>query len=112
MGVPRELRDQIYGEVLHQGDRSDPDWRGLEDPIMIDESNHTQPGLLRTSKQLREEALQIYYDGNEFGVSLKDMKLAPHPGTRLMGKLPKHVLTSVPRSLALASPSRSGIRVV
>lgn len=55
--LPPEIRNQIYRETLHED---------LVVQLLIE----PQPGLLRTNKQIRNEALPIYYGENQFFVSI------------------------------------------
>jgi len=66
--LPAELRNRIYFEVMVS-----------PTPIAIDEENHSHPGLLQTSRQLRREAIKIYEENNSFRVDLEDLKFAPQP---------------------------------
>ncbi|KAK3706704.1 hypothetical protein LTR37_012548, partial [Vermiconidia calcicola] len=47
--LPGELRNRIYGYVL------------VDDIIKLDSTGHTEPELLHTCKQVRKEAIRIYY---------------------------------------------------
>ena len=62
LGLPGELRNHIYTYVLVDEDR-----------IIIDRSRFVQPGLLRSCRQIREEARSIYYLNNAFGTSVRDL---------------------------------------
>ncbi len=46
---------------------------------MVNKSNCEQPGLLRTCKQIRQEAERIFYQHNYIWVTITDYKLEPHP---------------------------------
>ncbi|EME42609.1 hypothetical protein DOTSEDRAFT_26183 [Dothistroma septosporum NZE10] len=64
LGIPGELRNQIYGYVLLEG--------GL---VKLDAQDHQLPGLLRTCRQIRDEATEIYQTENNFQVDAWNMKL-------------------------------------
>lgn len=55
LGIPGELRNQIYRLILVQ-----------DDPIKLTPTDHEQPALLRTCKQIRDEATSIFIEENQF----------------------------------------------
>lgn len=70
LGLPRELRDMIFFELL-VGDEGNA--------AEIDAVRFKQPGICRVNRQLRHESLMLWYD-NPFVVRTTDLKLAPQPG--------------------------------
>ena len=58
--LPGELRNRIYGYVL------------VDDIIKLDSTGHTEPELLHTCKQVRKEAIRIYYAENRFEILVPD----------------------------------------
>ncbi|KAK5168810.1 uncharacterized protein LTR77_006119 [Saxophila tyrrhenica] len=71
LGLPAELRNVIYFMVLNNNTGGYLD-------LSIDASNHQQPAILRTSRQIREEAIKIWY-GNSFVLYTDRFKLEPQP---------------------------------
>ncbi|KAK5124414.1 hypothetical protein LTR85_001631 [Meristemomyces frigidus] len=62
LGLPGELRNNIYRQVL-VSDQS----------VVIDKDSHAQPALLQACKQMREEASAFYYKENHFNVDCVDL---------------------------------------
>lgn len=62
LGLPGELRNRIYTFALIE-----------DDPSVLVQRNYSQPGLLRTSYQLRREASAIYYQLNTFYADTTDL---------------------------------------
>ena len=60
MSLPPELRNCIYGLVLSNLGQINTAYDG----------EYKRTGILRTSKQIRSEALSVYYTTNSFRVSL------------------------------------------
>ncbi|KAK3722639.1 hypothetical protein LTR37_002209 [Vermiconidia calcicola] len=58
--LPGELRNRFYGYVL------------VDDIIKLDSTRHTEPELLHTCKQVRKEAIRIYYAENRFEILVPD----------------------------------------
>ena len=50
-----------------------------DEPIFVDAA-FKQPGILRTSRQLRDEGLPMFIGRNLWGVFIQDLKLEPHVG--------------------------------
>lgn len=86
LALPAELRNKIYHFSLVD-----------EDEIFIT-SELKPPSLLSTCRQVRNEALQIYYFANSFAHEIKNCD------ARLYGKFVKHVL----RPIGVYSDSRWG----
>lgn len=61
------MRNRIYRYVLVDHTH----------PILLVESDHHQPALLRTCKQIREEALGIFYSENQFILGLVGLEVRP-----------------------------------
>ncbi|CAO2652386.1 Nn.00g006690.m01.CDS01 [Neocucurbitaria sp. VM-36] len=61
LSLPRELRDRIYTFALTS---PSPFWWPNPSPVKHD--HNVAPNLLRTSKQVYEEAVSIMYSGNKF----------------------------------------------
>lgn len=57
--LPAELRNEIYGLVLCKNDR-----------IVVSSAGYEREGLLSVCKQVRQEALKIYYYENKFVVEV------------------------------------------
>ncbi|EME42170.1 hypothetical protein DOTSEDRAFT_100538, partial [Dothistroma septosporum NZE10] len=57
LGLPGELRNRIYRDALIVPDR-----------IRIDATYHTLPALLRTCREIRDEATSIHLTANRFGI--------------------------------------------
>ncbi|KAG6365633.1 hypothetical protein INS49_007244 [Diaporthe citri] len=55
--LPAEIRNRIYSETLHED-------------LVVQLLLEPQPDLLRTNKQIRSEALPIYYGVNQFFVTI------------------------------------------
>lgn len=69
LGLPAELRNHIYNFALTQAHE-----------IKVCENRHnTEPGLLRTCRQIRKESSSIFRKDNEFNLAIFDFKLAPQP---------------------------------
>lgn len=65
LGIPGELRNQIYRYAL------------LEDQLIkLNPQDHQLPGLLRTCRQIADEATDIYQTENNFQVDAWNMKLS------------------------------------
>ncbi|KAK5117158.1 hypothetical protein LTR85_008926 [Meristemomyces frigidus] len=64
LGLPAELRNQIYRYTLLS-----------DDVIVIDGTNHDEPYLLHTSRQVRKEALSIYREENKFVIAVVDLRM-------------------------------------
>lgn len=79
LGMPPEIRNRIYREVLVDYDDyiSLYDER-LEFPDFVRKGNTRQPGLLRSCKQVRQEALPIFLQENRFSTWIREGKLEPH----------------------------------
>ena len=73
LGIPGELRNRIYQYVLVEGEGRDNDDGG----IYIDDNNYQLPGILRASKQLRDEGIDIYLNENYFTLRIRNLKFAP-----------------------------------
>lgn len=64
LGLPAELRIAIYRlAVVSDG------------PFVVDRNNHFIPGLTRTSRRLRREALSIFRTENKFELRIRDLRL-------------------------------------
>lgn len=63
MGLAGELRNRIYYLALAEPQTT-----------IINSLKHTQPGLLQTCKQIRNEASSIYYGENCFALEIWDLK--------------------------------------
>ena len=77
LGIPGELRNKIYRYALVEPEKIRLGqchccYLGLEQPFH-------RPGLLRTSRQLRDEAEDIYYKENTFSTCVWRLS-RPHPG--------------------------------
>ncbi|KAK4613860.1 hypothetical protein CLAFUW4_09136 [Fulvia fulva] len=84
MGLPQELRNQIYRLALVDINK-----------IPITRASHTTPGLTRTSHQLREETYAIYLEENIFVLNIHDFGPVA-PKTFFIGKNhQKHWLSQV-----------------
>lgn len=68
MGIPGEIRNQIYRHALLQ-----------DTMIKVSPHSHEQPALLQTNRQIRKEALSIWMTENIFKVDAWDMKLTIPP---------------------------------
>lgn len=66
LDLPGELRNRIYRYALVTPER-----------ILLRGENKKQPALLRVSRQVRKEAIKIYYDENEFAYHFVDLAGAP-----------------------------------
>lgn len=75
LGIPGEIRNLIYEYCLVE-----------EDDIVIDDNNHSEPGLLRSCRQVREEASEIFYEDNDFFIRIWDLELKPRIGHWLWRK--------------------------
>ena len=64
LGLPAEIRNRIYTHALVSSDQSDP--------IEVDSTGPQQPGLLSCCRQIREEAVHIYYTLNWFAMVIHD----------------------------------------
>ncbi|KAK4622158.1 hypothetical protein CLAFUW4_06875 [Fulvia fulva] len=73
--LPRELRDRIYIEVLVAID--DINIENLEYDELWSHEEFPEPGLLRASRQLRYEALPVYYAHNIFRAIVFDEDSTP-----------------------------------
>lgn len=62
------MRNKIYGYVLISES-------GEIGGVTVHESNHQQPRLLRTSKQIRQEAPKIHDLSKTFKLCLLDLKI-------------------------------------
>ncbi|KAK4613801.1 hypothetical protein CLAFUW4_09494 [Fulvia fulva] len=62
LGLPGELRNRIYRLALFEENR-----------IKIDATNHTLPPLLRTCRQIRNEATSIHLKENRFGIVIHNL---------------------------------------
>ncbi|KAF7194691.1 hypothetical protein HII31_03953 [Pseudocercospora fuligena] len=73
LGIPAELRNRIYREALVPKADTDRDTisisPGYDDTLR---ELPPEPPLLRTCKQIREEATSIYEQENQFFVELED----------------------------------------
>jgi hypothetical protein len=72
LGLPPEIRNQIYDEVLLGDDMVDLF-------LLIDKTNHQDPALLRVCRLLREEATSVYRKNVAFDLMVEELKLAPQP---------------------------------
>ena len=66
--LPRELRDEICAYAVVE-----------EEEIELDEHNCSEPGLLKTCRQIREEASPLFLSENTFRVEHVDNKFRPQP---------------------------------
>ena len=92
--LPAELRNRIGFEVLAVGDF----WKEYiltcdEDEIVIDRNEYLQPALLRTCKQIREEASKMYTGGELDGTSR-----------------PRSQARAAAQSLDMAHPPKTAVR--
>ena len=71
LGIPAELRNRIYRYALVVLDDH------LCNEVYIDEDNYHMPGILRASRQLRDEGTQMYLEENSFVLGMNDFKFAP-----------------------------------
>lgn len=74
--LPPELRNSIYRYVLVP--------RGS---FMITKDNYMQPPLLRTCRQLRQEASGIYYEENYFKIDCRDFDFTADLGFALHARV-------------------------
>ena len=66
LALPAELRDAIYTyAVIEPGE------------IRLTQGTCAEPALLRTCRQIREEAGSIFYEKNTISVAMQDYKLEP-----------------------------------
>lgn len=69
LSLPRELRDLIYEHTFME-----------PDPIVVHATEHPSSALLHVCKQLRHEALPIYYLQNYSIVMITDYNIVPMVG--------------------------------
>ena len=74
LSIAAELRNQIYYHVLLD-EEGEYDEREI---LEIDGSNSMLPAIMRTSRQLREETRQIYFDYHQFHIQVSDIKFGSH----------------------------------
>ena len=67
--MPAELRDEIYAAALTTQD--------IVSVIDAEGYKQSQPALLRTCRQIRQEALPVYYSSNSFRVVIQDNDTLP-----------------------------------
>lgn len=67
--IPGELRNRIYRYALLKEDDFD------RDPLCVDGNTHKLPGILKASRQLKNEATKI--EENIFILCIYDLKFAP-----------------------------------
>lgn len=96
--MPREIRDAIYAFVIVPESLSDEGigigvdqldwgydyWQSSTQPSFR-EGEDEQPPITRVSRQLRQEALPLYYQLTPFWVSIKISSIAPELYTGLSG---------------------------
>ncbi|KAF2161601.1 hypothetical protein M409DRAFT_27996 [Zasmidium cellare ATCC 36951] len=70
--LPGELRNRIYRYVLIQQEDATGD-----SMVNVEANGYDRPGLLSTCKEIRREALKIYYYENTFHVQIKNFNSAP-----------------------------------
>lgn len=81
LGLPPELRNRIYREVLVKEELAIPLVCGESFPEAIVQENVIEPGLLRCCKKIRAEARPIFLsDENEFHTWIGKGKLEPQLG--------------------------------
>lgn len=110
LGLPPELRNQIYILVLRVDDDEDgtqneegsgegDNHDGPLGTIQVD-ADTRQPGLLRTCRTIREEAKAIWYQVNDFWFDLDERDAS------LLIKFEKHLKASdYPHSVVTPYPS-------
>ena len=78
LGMPAEIRNRIYREVLvdHE-DGSCLFHETLDYPDCVRKENTKQPGLLRCCAQIRQEALLVFLQENSFSTWILEGKLEP-----------------------------------
>jgi hypothetical protein len=69
LSLPPELRNRIYEMVLVQSQT-----------VMVAPAGISEPALLSTAKQVRNEAIQIYYGQNIFHITIDNLN--PYPLVR------------------------------
>jgi hypothetical protein len=99
LGLPAELRNIIYiyavvePDLDHTGRLGRP---GHEHIIEVDETNHRQPALLRTSRQLRDEASKVYYANHYWAVTMPKAKLTPQRDHWIFHEPAKYGFDTIP----------------
>ena len=74
LALPPELRNKIYRFILVSGNE-----------IRLAGDARSQPAILRVNRQIRQEAISIYYSENEFRINIIDLNgNAMIPFRRLM----------------------------
>jgi len=77
LGLPPELRNQIYRYALVSSEN-----------IIIDDMDHEEPPLLRTCRQLRKGANGIYRLQNRFTVMIRELQFEMPIGHWAQWKIP------------------------
>ncbi|CZT17403.1 uncharacterized protein RCC_03237 [Ramularia collo-cygni] len=68
--MPSEIQDFIYKYALLEPDTKDA-------VVQVHRTGYSRPGLLQTCKQIRSDALKIWYYGTKFHVRIHDFDSAP-----------------------------------
>lgn len=90
LDLPAELRNQIYHYVVVDPERISIDLSNLDGP------NTKQPALTKVCRQVRAEAITIYYLDNKFNLTI--------PATMVNAKYPS---TTQPTSMSTSTRSTS-----
>ncbi len=76
MKLPPELRNRVYGLLLVDDNRIQLNHRPHKQDVKAwKRTKFRAPGLFLTSKQIREEAMSVYYQVNNFKLSCTATKL-------------------------------------
>lgn len=94
LGMPAEIRNRIYHEVLVEDGYIEFYIEHLSDANVLDESfrpkNFVEPGLLRCCSQIRREARSIFFEQNVFDNIIREGRIEPHLGHWFWTQLKPH----------------------
>ena len=84
LDLPAELREAIYTCIFFNSVNPDE----LELDISVDRLNSSQPALLQTCRQLRDEASKLFFATATFYLNIQDLKMEPQPHHWIWTKAP------------------------